>query len=81
MVVIHIQEVTSTQVTEIIAETLEDALFAYAHNACYRWEAFAEATAEYYYKSDAIKKMVFIFDDEQLTLYNIYGERFTAEWK
>ena len=30
MVVIHIQEVTSTQVTEIIAETLEDALFAYA---------------------------------------------------
>ena len=81
MVVIHVQEVTSTQVTEIIAETLEDALFAYAHNACDRWETFAEATAEYYYKSDAIKKMVFIFDDEQLTLYNVYGERFTAEWK
>lgn len=81
MVVIHIQEVTSTQVTEIIAETLEDALFAYAHNACHRWEAFAEATAEYYYKSDAIKRMVFMFDNEELILYNVYGMRFTAEWK
>lgn len=81
MAIIHIQEVTSTQVTEIIAETLEDALWAYAHNACYRWEAFAEATAEYYPKSDAIKRMVFMFDDEQLTLCNVYGERFTAEWK
>lgn len=81
MVVIHIQEVTSTQVTEITAENVEKALWAYAHNACFRWDEWAGATAEYYPKSDAIKRMVFIFDDEQLTLYNVYGERFTAEWK
>ena len=81
MVVIHIQEVTSTQVTEVTAETIEKALWAYARNACYLWSAWAGATAEYYPKSDAIKRMVFMFDDEQLTLCNIYGMRFTAEWK
>lgn len=81
MAIIHIQEVTSTQVTEIIAETVENALWAYAHNACYLWEAFVEATMEYYPKSETVKKAVFMFDDEQLTLYNVYGERFTAEWK
>ena len=37
MAVIHIQEVNSDQVTEIIAETVEKALWAYAHNACFRW--------------------------------------------
>lgn len=81
MVVIHIQEVTSDQVTEVTAETLEDALFAYAQNACLKWDEWAGATAKYYPKSDAIKKMVFTFDNEELTLYNVYGMRFTAEWK
>ena len=81
MTVTHIQEVNSDQVTEIIAETVEKALWAYAHNACFRWSEWAGATAEYYPKSNAIKKMVFIFNNEQLTLCNVYGERFIAEWK
>lgn len=81
MAVIHIQEVNSDQVTEIIAETVEKALWAYAHNACFRCSEWDGATAEYYPKSDMIKRMVFMFDNEQLTLCNVYGERFTAEWK
>ena len=56
MAVIHIQEVNSDQVTEIIAETVEKALWAYAHNACFRWSEWAGATAECYPKSNAIKK-------------------------
>ena len=81
MAIIHIQEVNSDQVTEVTAETVEKALWAYAHNACFQWSEWAGATAEYYPKSDMIKRMVFMFDNEQLTLCNIYGERFTAEWK
>ena len=81
MTIIHIQEVNSDQVTEIIAETMEKALLAYAHNACFRWNEWAGATAEYYPKSNAIRKMVFMFDNEQLTICHVYGERFSAEWK
>lgn len=81
MVVIHIQEVTSTQVTEITAETVEKALWAYAHNACFKWDEWAGTTVEYYPKSETVKKTVFMFDNEELILYNVYGMRFTAEWK
>ena len=81
MAIIHIQEVNSDQVTEVTAETVEKALWAYVHNACFRWSEWAGTTAEYYPKSDTIKKMVFMFDNEQLTLCNVYGERFIAEWK
>lgn len=81
MSIIHIQEVTSDQVTEITAENVEKALWAYAHNACFRWDEWTGATVEYYPKSDTIKKMVFTFDNEELTLYNVYGMRFTAKWE
>ena len=81
MAIIHIQEVNSDQVTEIIAETVEKALWAYTNNACFKWSEWAGTTVEYYPKSDMIKRMVFMFDNEQLTLCNVYGERFTAEWE
>lgn len=78
--IIHIQEVGSTQVSEFIAETTEQALWAYAYNAAARWNAFTGATLKYYPRSSTIKEMVFMFDDEQLTLCHTYGERFSAEW-
>lgn len=78
--IIHIQEVVSTQVSEISAKTVEQALWAYAHNAAARWTAFTGATVKCYPKSDAIKEMVFMFENEQLTLRHVYGERFSAEW-
>lgn len=79
-IIIHIQEVNSTQVSEVIAETVERALWAYAHNAAARWAAFTEATAHYYPNNVDIERMVFTFDGEQLTLCHVYGERFSAEW-
>lgn len=78
--IIHIQEVNSTQVSEVIAETIEKALWAYAQNAAFRWSAFTGTTLKRYPKSDIIKEMVFTFEGEQLTLYHVYGERFSAEW-
>lgn len=78
--IIHIQEVNSTQVSEILTETIEQALWTYAHNAAARRNAFTGTTLKYYPKSSIIKEMVFMFDDEQLTLCHTYGERFSAEW-
>ena len=78
--IIHIQEVNSTQVSEILSENVEKALWAYAQNAAFRWSAFTGATLKRYPKSDIIKEMTFIFEGEQLTLCHVYGERFSAEW-
>lgn len=80
MTVIHIQEITSGQVTEIIAETMEKALWAYAHNAAFNWDDFDGAKLKKYPHSEDINWMEFEFITEKLTIQHIYGNRYTAEW-
>lgn len=80
-VIVHIQEVTSTQVTEVTAETVEDALWAYAHNAAANWDSFECAKRTWYpRRRKTTKWMEFCFSTEYLILKHTYGNRFTAEW-
>ena len=80
MAIIHIQEITSTQVGEVIANTIEDAMWAYAHNAAYDWDDFECVKLMRYRHSDDIQWMEFEFITEKLVIRHIYGERYTAEW-
>lgn len=78
--IIHIQEVTSTQVSEITAASIEDAMWAYAHNAAFNWNDFDCAKLKKYPHSEDINCMEFEFITEKLTIQHIYGNRYTAEW-
>ena len=78
--IIHIQEINSTQVSEITAKTIEDAIWAYAYNAAFDWEHFEFARLMRYPKSEDINWMEFEFITEKLIVRHIYGERYTAQW-
>ena len=78
--IIHIQEITSTQVSEVNAASIEDAMWAYAHNAAFNWDDFDCATLKKYPHSEDINCMEFEFITEKLTIQHIYGNRYTAEW-
>ena len=80
MVIIHIQEITSTQVSEITAKTVEDALWAYAHNAAFSWDDFECGRLKRYPRSNDIHWMEFEFIAEKLTIQHTYGNRYSAEW-
>ena len=81
MTTIHIQERTSTQVTEITHKDIESAIWAYAHNAAFDWDGLELATVHFYPKSDVISHMVFEFETETLTVQHEYDLRFTAAWE
>lgn len=78
--IIHIQELTSTQVSEIIDKSIEDAMWAYAHNAAFDWDDLVCAKLKRYPRSKAIHWMEFEFVTERLTIRHVYGTRYTAEW-
>ena len=78
--IIHIQEINSTQVSEITAKTIEDAIWAYAHNSAFDWDDFDCARLMRYPESEDIKWMEFEFITEKLVVRHVYGERYTAQW-
>jgi hypothetical protein len=78
---IHIQEADSTQVTEIIALSIKDALFAYARNAAFNWDELHHCYIFYYDNTTVIDSIVYCFTSEVLTIKHIMGARFLAEWK
>lgn len=80
MAIIHIQEITSTQVSEVTANTIEDAIWAYAHNAACDWDDFECAKLKRYPHSEDVNWMEFEFITEKLVIRHVYGERYTAEW-
>lgn len=81
MKTINVQKVHSTIVFSITAETVVQCLWAYAHCVYAQWHRWTGATMEYYPESDTVKKAIFTFEDNELTIYHVYGGRFTSEWK
>ena len=81
MAIVLIQEENSTQVTQIIAEDVESAIWAYAHNACFRWDELDGVKLKRYPRNKRdIRWMEFAFDEEYLVVHHVYGNRFTAKW-
>ena len=80
-VIIHIQEVNSTQVTEIIAPTLEEAITAYAMNAtCNAYMHSNPGVNNYKLAPNTVRWIGFPFREELLIVSHIYGQRYLAEW-
>lgn len=79
MVIVNIWESYANQTTEVRAETIEQAIWAYAHYACMDWNDLEEATS---YNND--EWWVFRFTGETLTLrkwQNRNDRVWTAEWE
>ena len=80
MAIIHIQEVSSEQVTEVIANNYKDAILAYAKNAAFKWADHIHTSVRYYENSDCVKRMSINFKTERLVVRHVYGNRYTVAW-
>lgn len=84
MAIIHIQETTSTQVTELIKSTAEEAIMAYAHNAAFDWDQLISARFRYFPGDKVIRRAVFEFNTERLIVRHEisteHGHRYIAAW-
>lgn len=82
--IIHIQEVDSTQVTEFIRNTTEEAIRAYAQNAAYNWEHLYGSRVRYFPGTTVVRRMVFEFNTERLIvrheMTSTYGHRYIVAW-
>lgn len=79
--IIHIQEVNSTQVTEIIAPSLEAAILKYAVNAAGSTYMHSKPEVNNYKLDPNVVHWIgFPFKDELLVVTHIYGQRYLAEW-
>lgn len=82
--IIHIQEKNSSQITEIVAPTLEAALMAYVRNAAYAWDEFDGRPCYSYPRRTAqgrdIIEAAYFFRSEHCVLYKVAECRFYAEW-
>jgi hypothetical protein len=82
--VVHIQETTSTQVTELIRNNTEEAIRAYAQNAAYNWGHLYGARVKYFPGTTVVRRMVFEFNTERLIvrheMTSIYGHRYVVAW-
>jgi hypothetical protein len=79
MIIVHIHEITSTQVSEIIVQNVETALCAYARNAAFRWEDLI-AVHGVRRADGMITRMVFEFKEERLILRHICNSQYAAAW-
>lgn len=80
-IIIHIQEVNSTQVTEVTAETLEKAIAKYAMNAtCNAYMSSKPEINHYKLSPNVVHWIGFPFKEELLVVTHIYGQRYMAEW-
>lgn len=84
MTIIHIQETTSTQVTEFIRSNIEDAIWDYAKNAAANWDRFWSARVRYFPGDKVVRRMVFEFATERLIVRHEMttecGHRYIAAW-
>lgn len=82
MSIIHIQEVNSDQVTEVIAKDTKTAIRAYAENAAFDWSDLSKYIMQYHDNKfvNGVKCAIFYFRMEKLTITNIYGNRYLAVW-
>ena len=82
--VIHIQEVNSTQATEFIRNTTEEAIRAYAQNAAFDWTQLYSTRVNYFPGTTVVRRMVFEFNTERLIvrheMTSIYGHRYVVAW-
>ena len=78
MIVIHIQEVNSDQVTEITARNTNLAMRAYAKNAAFDWNSLQNVTTGFHGKT--LYCRVYNFQTEKLTLELITTNRYRAIW-
>lgn len=78
MVVIHIQEVNSDQVTEVIARNASLAIRAYAKNAAFDWNSLQNVITGFHGKT--LYRRVYSFQTEELTLELIATNRYMATW-
>lgn len=82
MSIIHIQEVNSDQVTEVIAKDAKTAIRAYAKNAAFSLSDLDKYIIQYHDNKlvNGVKCAIFYFRMEKLTITNIYGNRYLAVW-
>lgn len=78
MVVIHIQEVNSDQVTEVITRNVSLAIRAYAKNAAFDWNSLQNVVTGFHGKT--LYRRVYDFQNEKLTLELIAANRYMATW-
>lgn len=82
--IIHIQEVTSSQVTEVIMDTTEAAIMAYARNAAANWDRLFMARFRYYPGDKVVRRAVIVFDTEKLVVKHeassAGGHRYLVAW-
>lgn len=78
MVVVHIQEVNSDQVTEVTARNASLAIRAYAKNAAFDWSSLQNAVTGFHGKT--LYRRVYDFQTEKLTLELIATDRYMATW-
>lgn len=82
MVIIHIQEANSDQVTEVTAKDIKTAIRAYAENAASNWSELRNHIM-YYHNNEFTKGVrcaTFYFRTEKLTISNVYSNRYMAVW-
>lgn len=82
--VIHIQEVNSTQVTEFIRNSTEEAIRAYAQNAAFDWTQLYNARVKYFPGTTVVRRMVLEFNTERLIvrheMTSACGHRYVVAW-
>lgn len=82
--IVHIQETASTQVTEFIRNSTEEAIRAYAQNAAYNWGHLYNARVSYFPGTTVVRRMVFEFNTERLIvrheMASTYGHRYIVAW-
>lgn len=82
--IVHIQETTSTQVTEFIRSNTEEAIRAYAQNAAFDWSQLYGSRVRYFPGTTVVRRMVFEFNTERLIvrheMTSIYGHRYVVAW-
>lgn len=79
-IIVHIQEIESTQVSAITSVSVEKAIWAYAKNAAANWRDLVHAQTIYYPNSNYVYCVKFEFATEELIIDHVYGDRFTALW-
>ena len=83
MQIIHIQEVNSDQVVEVIASDTKAAIQAYARHCAFDWNDLLNSFVFYHdhIAKNCVEKAVYHFKTEKLTIRCVYGNRYIAIWE
>ena len=83
MQIIHVQEVNSDQVVEVIAPDANTAIQAYARRCAFDWNDLLNSFVFYHdhIAINGVEKAVYYFKTEKLTIRCVYGNRYIAMWE